>query len=282
MTKNVTVIKVNGEKEPFDPDKLRRSLKRAGAKPEVCESIVEHIVGELQNGMSTTHIYRHAFSLLRKIEEQPVAARYSMRRAVFGLGPSGFPFEDYVSELFKARGYTVEIGRMIEGQCATHEVDLLAYKDDEFIGAELKFHNSPGIKTDLKTALYVRERFEDLKRAQHNTKEQMPYIETAMLVTNTKFTKNAISYSTCVGLQLTGWNYPKKGSLADIIRETGIYPITALTTLSQNEKINLLQNNVVICNGLAGDTGVLEAAGVKPAKIGTVIEESQALCTLPQ
>ena len=88
MGKNVTVVKVNGEKEPFNANKLRRSLEKAGARAEVCDSIVDHVVGELQNGMSTTHIYRHAFSLLRKIEKHPVAARYSMRRAVFGLGPS--------------------------------------------------------------------------------------------------------------------------------------------------------------------------------------------------
>ena len=280
MAKNVTIIKVNGEKEPFDSKKLRRSLKRAGAKPEVCESILEHIIGELQTGMSTTQIYRHAFSLLRKIEERPVAARYSMRRAVFGLGPSGFPFEDYVSEIYRAKGYDVQTGIMVEGKCATHEVDMLAYKGEEFIGAELKFHNSPGIKTDLKTALYVRERFEDLKRAQNHSKETMPYINISMLITNTKFTRNAISYSKCAGLKLLGWNYPKSESLEDMIKDTGVYPVTALTTLTQQEKIRLLQLDTPICNGLENNTDVLKHAGVSPAKIGTVIEESQALCTL--
>jgi hypothetical protein len=280
MGKNITVVKVNGEKEAFDPNKLRNSLRRSGARDEVTESIVEHIIGELQNGMSTTHIYRHAFSLLRKIEERPVAARYSMRRAVFGLGPSGFPFEDYVSELFRANGYVVETGKIMQGACATHEVDMLAYKDDVFIGAELKFHNSAGIKTDLKTALYVRERFEDLKRAKGNVEGKLPYIEQGMLVTNTKFTRNAISYSKCVGLRLLGWNYPKRGHLEEIIERTGVYPITALTTLTQKEKINLLNQNVIVCNNLDSKMEVLTSAGVPPAKIGTVLEESQALCTL--
>lgn len=280
MSKHIHVVKLSGEKEPFNPNKLRRSLLRAGAATEAAEMIIDHVVGELQNGMSTNQIYRHAFSLLRKIEKLPVAARYSLRRAVFGLGPSGFPFEDYVSEIFKAKGYTVEVGRMIQGACALHEVDMLAYKDDDFIGAELKFHNSPGIKTDLKTALYVRERFEDLKRAQNNSKEEMPYIETGMLITNTKFTQNAIQYSKCAGLRLIGWNYPRKGHLEDLIEETGVYPITTLTSLNQKEKIGLLQMDVVLCNGISNEPELLRKAGVAPAKIGTVIEESQALCSL--
>lgn len=280
MQGTALILKASGEKEPFNDDKLRRSLMSAGAKKDVAEAIVDHIERELQDGMSTTHIYRHAFKLLRKIEAIPVAARYSVRRAVFGLGPTGFPFEAYVSEIFKMRGYTVETGTIIAGKCAMHEVDMLAYNDTEYIGAELKFHNSPGIKTDLKVALYVRERFEDIRRGPQE-EGKLPFIDTGMLVTNTKFTGSVISYAGCAGLRLLGWNYPKHGNLEDLIQETGIYPITTLTSLSQREKIQLLGANVVICNGLESRASALEKAGISKAKIGTVIEESQALCTLP-
>jgi hypothetical protein len=274
----IHILKLDGEKELFDEERLKLSLRRAGAKDDVIDSIVKHIVGELQEGMSTAHIYKHAFSLLRKIEEQPVAARYSLRRAVFGLGPTGFPFEDYLSELFRARGYVVETGKILQGKCVEHEVDMLAYKDDEFIGAELKFHNSPGIKTDLKVALYVSSRFEDLKLGPQKEGESS-FIERGMLVTNTRFTKNAIIFSECAGLSLLGWDYPDKGHLEDLIEGTGIYPITTLTSLSRNEKVNLLQSNIVVCNDLENNADGLEKAGVPSAKIGTVIGESQALCS---
>lgn len=274
------ILKASGEKEVFNDEKLRRSLLNAGAKKEAADAIVDHIRNELQDGMSTTHIYRHAFKLLRKIEAMPVAARYSVRRAVFGLGPTGFPFEEYVSEIFRAREYTVETGIMVAGKCAMHEVDMLAYNDTEYIGAELKFHNSPGIKTDLKVALYVRERFEDIKRGSQK-EGTSPYINTGMLVTNTKFTGSVISYASCAGLKLLGWNYPKHDNLESLIQKTGIYPITTLTSLSQREKIQLLSSNMVICNGLESQASALEKAGVPKAKIGTVIDESQALCTLP-
>ena len=272
------VLKASGEREPFKKEKLLQSLMKAGASKDAADVIVGHIMDELQDGMSTTHIYRHAFTLLRKLEQKPVAARYSIRRAVFGLGPSGFPFEDYVSEIFKVRGYAVEVGKIVDGECATHEVDLLAFKGEESLGIELKFHNSPGIKTDLKVALYVRERFEDIKRASVG-KNSTPLINQGMLITNTKFTSNAIHYSTCVGLKLLGWNYPRHGHLEDLIRETGIYPITTLTTLSQKEKISLLSQKVVMCNKLESNANVLQKIGIPRAKIGTILEESQALCS---
>ncbi len=276
--REVNVIKASGESEPFNADKLKRSLRRAGATSEACNSIVEHVLEELQPGMSTTHIYRHAFSLLRKIEQRPVAARYSMRRAVFGLGPTGFPFEGYVAEVYRHMGYQVENGVMIEGKCAEHEVDLIAYNETECIAAELKFHNSPGIKTDLKTALYVRERFDDIQKKPHHHND-FPNISRGILITNTKFTRSAIEYGKCAQLELLGWNYPKKNNLEDMIRKTGIYPITALTTLTQREKIALLSQKIVMCNGLAERNQVLEEIGVAPEKIATVIEESQALCS---
>jgi len=157
---------------------------------------------------------------------------------------------------------------------------LLAFKDEESIGIELKFHNSPGIKTDLKVALYVRERFEDIKRASVG-KNSTPLINESMLITNTKFTSNAIHYSKCIGLKLLGWNYPRRGNLEDIIRTTGVYPITTLTTLTQKEKIALLSHKVVMCNRLENNTDMLQKIGVPKAKIVTVLEESQALCSLP-
>lgn len=277
--KNITVVKASGEKEIFAPEKLYRSLKRAGAAPGVCDEIVSHIMGELQQGMSTTHIYRHAFSLLRKTEARPVAARYSLRRAVFGLGPTGFPFEEYVAEVFRAKGYIADTGMMIQGKCAEHEVDVVMYNEREHIGAELKFHNNLGMKTDLKVALYVKERFDDIKKGKQR-RGVHPYIEQGMLITNTKFTHSAINYGKCSGLRMIGWNYPRKGNLEDIIEETGVYPITTLTTLSKKDKVALIEGDVVTCTDLSEKEDQLLRLGVPKSKIATVVEESQALCSL--
>jgi hypothetical protein len=50
------------------------------------DDIVRHIKGELKEGMTTSEIYQHAFSLLKKYHA-PVAARYSLKQAIIDLGP---------------------------------------------------------------------------------------------------------------------------------------------------------------------------------------------------
>jgi len=48
------------------------------------------------------------------------------------------------------------------------------------------------------------------------------------LVTNTKFTSEALRYCSCVGVELLGWNWPKGKGLEDLIDAKKLYPITIL------------------------------------------------------
>lgn len=271
------IVKGDGSVEEFDVGKLERSLRHTGAS----ESVVARIAGDvgrtISAGMTTTEIYRHAFTILRK-EEKISAARYSMRRAILELGPTGFPFEDYVAELMRARGYTnVRTRVVVPGKCAEHEVDIVMEKDGRRVGAELKFHNTPGFKTDLKVALYVKARFEDIdKRAELS--KHTPHLHEGWLITNTKFTENAVSYASCAGVMLIGWNYPRGAGLADMIREAKLYPVTVLTDLSKAEKERLLMAQVSLCRMVAEDPDVLERAQIPSGKREQVVAESAALC----
>ena len=271
MAQAVVVTKSSGEREPFDEGKLRTSLLRAGATSQAAEDIVEHIAKELEDGITTSRIYRHAFLLLKK-QDRIHAARYSMKRALLALGPSGFPFERFVGEIFKARGYATKTGVEVKGRCATHELDLLAQKGEKRIVAELKFHNHVGMKSDLKDVLYVKARFEDLAHVSDG-----PPIE-GWFITNTKFTSNASEYGRCAGMTLIAWTYPSTGNLQDLIEETGVQPLTSLTTLSSGEKMKLLENKVVLCRAIGEEPGHLERIGLSHAKIDAVVAESQALC----
>src|ERR1700685_1354929 len=96
---HLQITKADGELEPFDPAKLERSLAHAGASSTMRARILSHVITALHPGIMTEEIYRHAFQMLREHEEKPVAARYSMKRAVFALGPSGFPFERFLAEV---------------------------------------------------------------------------------------------------------------------------------------------------------------------------------------
>lgn len=272
------IVKGDGTREEFDITKLENSMVRSGAKPEVAKGVAEKIAARIKEGMTTTHIYKSAYRELKK-EQNVLAAKYSMRRAILDLGPTGFPFEDYFCELMRAKGYDAKVRQIIRGKCATHEVDVVLKMGKHSIGAELKFHNKPGFKTDLKTALYVKARFDDIHERERALKTTS-HIHEGWLVTNTKYTKNAIKYANCTGIGLLGWDYPEKGNLADLIEETKLYPITVLTTLSEKEKTQLLKNGVPLCKTIADHPDELLKAGILKKKHGEAIAESKSICSI--
>ncbi|MEK7606085.1 MAG: ATP cone domain-containing protein [Patescibacteria group bacterium] len=272
------VRKLDGALEPFDSSKLVRSLKNAGATEATVVDIVGHIEREMKDGMTTSHIYRHARRLLKKHADSPVAARYSLRRAVLELGPSGFPFETLLGEVFKKKGYNVRVGEIMKGHCVDHEIDVIAHNDKELILVEAKFHNAQGFKTDVKVALYIHGRFLDLEAGGFEGLVPRGGKAQSWVVTNTKFTENAIRYGTCVGMHMIGWGYPSKGNVQDLIEEAGLHPLSCLTTLTGKEKETLYQNGVVLCRGVVDNPNVLERAGVTGPKVATVLAEANRLC----
>ncbi len=271
---HVLITKADGEREPFDPHKLDASLAHAGASAAAREHIAARIKKELREGMRTEDIYAHAFEYLRDEGTPAVAARYSIKRALFALGPSGFPFEQFLAEVLRAHGWRAQTGVAMTGRCAPHEVDVLAEKSGRRIGIEAKFHNEAGGKTDIKDALYVKARFEDLARAP----ELSARVDEGWLVTNTRFTRNAIRYARCSNLTLLGWDYPTRRGLREMIEEARVHPLTALTTLHEGEKRQLLENNIVLCKSVQAKH-VLEEYGVKPARIPAILEEARYLCS---
>jgi len=273
VLKSILVTKADGEQEAFDPAKLEYSLERAGASSTMRARIAARVMREMKTGMTTEEIYRQAFDILRKEEAPPVAARYSVKRAVFDLGPSGFPFEQFIAEILRAHGWRTRTGVALTGRCAPHEVDVLAEKNGKRVGIEAKFHNDAGGKTDIKDALYVFARYEDLK----HTPEASSRVDEGWLMTNTRFTRNAIRYAQCSNLTLIGWDYPRTRNLFSLIEEARVHPLTCLTTLTTGEKRRFLDSKIVLCKSVS-TKHILEEYGVKPARISQVIDEAQRLC----
>ena len=269
----VLITKADGEREPFDPSKLEHSLEHAGASSTMRAQILARVMQELKPGMTTEELYRHAFDMLRSEAHPPVAARYSMKRAVFSLGPSGFPFELFFAEVLRAHGWKARADVILMGRCASHEVDVLAEKEGKRIGVEAKFHNDPGGKTDIKDALYVHARYHDLQ----NAPDPSSRVDEGWLVTNTRFTRNAIRYAQCSNLTLIGWDYPRSRGLLTLIEEAGVHPLTSLTTLTDTEKRRFLERKIVLCKNIQAPH-VLEDNGIKPSAIPKVLEEAKYLC----
>ncbi len=272
------VTKADGSTEVFQMSKLRSSLKHAGALGDEVADIVRAIERELYDGITTEIIYRKAFDLLRQ-GEKVTAARYSLRRAVVGLGPTGFPFEDYLAKLFTKEGYKTRTRATLKGRCATHEVDIVAIRGDECFVAEAKFHMQPGIKSDLQVVLYSHARFLDIM-AVPSKDPKVRSVTHEWVITNTKFTSTATQYAKCVGMNLLSWDYPKKGTLQDMIERTKLYPVTVLQTLSVREKQNLLAVGAVLCQDIIDNRDILRSAGVSLKKMTEVMDEGARLCTI--
>ena len=273
---SVEIVKTDGTVEPFDGMKLEWSLRRAGATTHTAERIRHTIESSISAGAMTQEIYKRAFQMLRH-DARPAAARYSLRRALFEFGPSGHPFENYISELFKAEGWEVEYRRMIPGKCVTHEVDVYAHREGEYLAAELKYHNDPGYKTDVKVALYVKARFDDIWQCDPK-EDKTCKVDHGFLITNTKFTRDAVQFAKCSGIQLLGWSYPSEGSLYDRIVATGLYPITALTMLKKAEKRLLIDQGAVTCEQVRQNRDLLRAISISPERIGGILAEANSLC----
>jgi hypothetical protein len=271
------VIKADGSTELFDSNKLQRSLKRAGASREEVADIIRHIEAIIHDGMHTQEIYRHAFEILRN-SAAPVSARYSMRRALFGLGPTGFPFEDFMARIFSFEGYQTRTRVTLAGKCAEHELDVAAYSSTHSFVAEAKFHSRPGMKSDLQVALYSYARLLDLKEARICS-EDICGITELMIVTNTKFTSAAEKYATCVGLKLLSWEFPKHNNLHDRIQRSGIYPITVLQSLTTSQKQALISAGVITCQDIVAKPELLRHLHLSAKRAQESIAEATLLCS---
>ena len=272
--REIYVRKSDGTQELFDPEKLQVSLETSGATKVTAKHITEHVLKELEDGMSTSIIREHAFTLLDRMEK-PASARYSLKKALSELGPSGFPFEQFAAEIFRARSFHVETNQFIEGHCTEHEVDLVVWNENKLIMIEAKFHNELGLKSDLKVALYVKARFDDLLHKDYFYGKKRK-LDEGWLITNTKFTEKAISYSTCAGLRIIGWNYPAEGNLHDLITDSGLHPVTSISSLSLPQKRALIGMGIVLCRDVK-NPAMLKQIGLDERKIAEVIEEANLI-----
>lgn len=269
---SIKVLKADGTFEFFKIEKLRRSLRRSGANPDEVNAVIDKVVDRLYEGIRTQQIYRYAFELLRDTEVT-AATRYSLRRALFGLGPTGFPFERFLARLYESAGYTTETNITLSGACTTHEIDIAAYRTDHSFVAEAKFHSRPGMKTDLQVAMYSYARLLDLQN-QKICHTDICGIKEFRLITNTKFTKSAVDYATCVGVPLLSWDYPKKDNLHDHIQRALIYPITVLRTLTTQQTIALISHDIIICRDLLQNESILNHLHIPKERQRTILTEA--------
>ncbi|TCP25165.1 restriction endonuclease [Tenacibaculum skagerrakense] len=272
----VDITKSSGQKMRFSIQKLRKSLHRTGADEQTISDIVNKVQEELYEGISTQEIYNRAYALLKK-EKSYLASKYKLKKAIYELGPTGFPFELFISKVLEYSGYTTEVGKIIQGKCVSHEVDVLAYKNNQAVMIECKFHGEQGLNSNVKVPLYIHSRFLDIEK-QWNSSKRKIVLTQGWVVTNTRFTENAIQYGECAGLYLLSWDYPENDGLKDRIDRLGLYPITVSNLLTKREKDFLLSRKIVLYRELIKDAFFLDHLGISETRKNRILNEIKEVC----
>ncbi len=236
------VTKASGKRERFQRKKIIKTCLRAGASEDLAERIANEIEKRAYNGISTKEILRMILELLDKYSPK-IAAKYDLKGAVMRLGPAGYSFEHMISELFSEYGYETEWHRIVRGFCVDHEVDVIAKKGGKKVMIECKYHNSPGVYTGLKAVLYTHARFLDLNDGGAGFSE-------VWLVSNTKFSSEAVKYASCRRIKVIGWNHPRGGSLKELLEKKRLYPITVLRSLDRRSQELLSAAGLMFCRDL--------------------------------
>jgi len=274
------VIQSDGTLADFEEARLVRSLEKSGAGAESIDTILKEVASRARQSptpFSTKSIYKLAYKLLKQ-KAAHYAARYSLKQAIQDMGPSGYPFEVLIAELFEYQGFDTKVGQVLDGKCVTHEVDVLAQKERHVAFVECKFHNDFGRKNDIKTPLYVQSRYLDLAAEWQRRHPHEDWHTEGWVATNTQFTEDAIRYSQCMGLNLIGWDYPQNGgSLKARIDRAGLHPLTCLTGLSKQEKQILMDKKIVLAHHLLEYPKALEALHFRESRLKKILMEAEGL-----
>lgn len=275
LNMSISVVKGNGERAIFSPNKLKQALESSGVDAKEQQRITELVTRRLYDGIPTSKIYKMAFSLLKK-ESHKMAGRYKLKNAIRELGPTGFPFEKLVGKIFESRGYQVETGVFVKGKCVQHEVDVVASKPGEMLMMECKFHSDYAANSGVKVPLYINSRFLDVKASwEQEYGKNIRY--QGGVVTNTRFSTDAVQYGTCAGMMVVSWDYPADNGLKYWIDKLGLHPITSLISLTKAQKQTLLGKGIVLCSELEKNRELLRDLQITERKINKILREAQNL-----
>lgn len=276
---NGLIKKSSGLKEPFQEEKIIKSLEAVGAKKAIINNIMQEIEQQYPHIKNTQQIFNIALEKLKDYN-RGLASRYNLKKALLAFGPAGYPFEQFVGHIFAAQGYQIETNEHVQGFCVTHELDVIAIKNGTHHIVECKFHNRQRYKSDLKVSLYVQARFEDLKKSWQIDEKDTHKAHRAWIVTNTDFTEDAVRYAQCVGIKALSWKYPYKKGLKDLIAKYQLHPVTALVSLTPQQKKKLLKKNIVLCQDIQNNPGLLKSLGFSKHETNKLLQDARDTCQI--
>ncbi|MFA5754743.1 MAG: hypothetical protein WC909_00035 [Candidatus Paceibacterota bacterium] len=268
----IDVIKFNGERQSFSANKVYNSALRAGASFSLAKEISLEVEKEAYDGIKTLEIFKKIKERLRSKDIQ-LSMRFSLKEGISKLGPEGFLFEEFIIRLLSNYCMEVKSGKIVSGKCSKYEIDFLADNNDYLFIGECKYRNKSNSKIDINVPLKSFAILEDIKEGKCFRDKNLK----SFIVTNSKFTLEAIRYSLCKNIKLLGWKYPEKRGLERIIEEKKLYPVTILPSLTKYI-FNIFEKEGIVLASEVLDMNISKLSKLAPKKkLEKIREEAQIL-----
>jgi len=125
------VIKADGSRQPYQEIKVINAIRRAGIPKQLQQQVLDHVNTKMYDQIPTSEIYHHVLEYLDASPEPFSQSKFSLKQAIMQLGPTGYPFEDFVAKILESQGYEVLVRQIMLGKCVNHEVDVVATKGNK-------------------------------------------------------------------------------------------------------------------------------------------------------
>jgi hypothetical protein len=243
----VFVTKADGSRQLFDREKVVKTCLRMGANRRIAFEVADKVEARLYDGIPTRKVLQMIFRLLRK--HKPTIRHFLDLRKGLSLMGSKPEFEKFVQILLAHHGFEVSPNQIIRGKCVGHEVDAVARKDGVTYFVEAKHHSNCHTPTGLDESRIARAVLEDVTEGFTLGKSDLK-IDSAMIVTNTRYSEHARRYGKCRNILQIGWSSPKTLALQSMIEEKKLYPLSCIKGLKSEVKMKLVNSGIVLMKQL--------------------------------
>ncbi len=241
----IYVIKADGRKEPFDEQKIIKTLVRNELDEKKAGEIALKIKNTISDGITTHELYKLITEELEKLNTVS-SFLFRLRDAIANIDSESY--EIYVKKILEAHGYECKWNVLIMGRYVEHQVDVVAAKNGNNYLIECKRHFNPHRICGLDVVLQVNARMEDINDGFKDGKNNFNFKQ-SWIFNNTKFSEHAKSYAQGKNMLLSGWKYKKDLSIEHLAHSKKVYPITILKA-DLSEQRELLSKRVITCSDL--------------------------------
>jgi hypothetical protein len=269
--------------EEFSPEKIYDTCIRAGANDQTAKEIANEISKIVYDGIKSSEILSIIRKLLRK-KNKGLAARYNLKESLTRLGPTGYPFENFISELLEYFGYKTKLRQILRGKCVEHEIDVLAESEQNNnlrrAIIEVKFKHANELYIGLKEAMYTYARYLDIKEGYElNLCDR---VDEVWLFCNSKASSEAIQYANCKGLKLITWNYPFNDGLRKMIHEMNLYPVTILNSIDKKLLLKFADSHIMFIRDIYeyDEKRLMSKFDLTRSKVRNILDEANQVLSI--